>query len=541
MSSLPRFPLSFPPRGLFLVLLCSLFLLPGLTGHDPWKGDDATHIGVIYGFATGTDWLVPRLAGQLYLDNPPLYYWVGALSTRTLAFLLPLHDAARLASGLFVALMLLFLGLAARRLNDPAAGCIAPLIAIGSLGLFLHSHETQPLTALLAASAATYYGLALIRSHPVRGGAVAGAAIGLGFLACGLIAPASLLPLVLLLPLASREWPAGAWGRGLLALLLVALPLCALWPALLGWRSEQLLAAWWSRELADFRLATDWGLRLRRYLSMLPWFAWPALPLALWTLWRERHNLGRAGVALPLLAFVVSLAMLFAFFPSRSLTALPVLPSLALLAVPAAGSLRRGAANAFDWFGMMSFTFFAGLIWLGWVAMVFGVPPRIARNFAKLEPGFVAQFSWPAFAAALALTLAWLWLIVTSPRSPFRGTVHWAAGVTLLWCLIIALWLPWIDYGRSYRGVAESLARSLPKNPGCVIGKNLGESQRASFHYFIGLVTVPEGSRAAGKCDYFLIQGTARQEVPPGAGWRKIREEHRPGDKVERYRLYRKE
>jgi hypothetical protein len=29
--------------------------------------------------------------------------------------------------------------------------------------------------------------------------------------------------------------------------------------------------------------------------------------------------------------------------------------------------------------------------------------------------------------------------------------------------------------------------------------------------------------------------------VPPGAGWRKIREEHRPGDKVERYRLYRKE
>jgi hypothetical protein len=51
-----------------------------------------------------------------------------------------------------------------------------------------------------------------------------------------------------------------------------------------------------------------------------------------------------------------------------------LLPPLVLLAVPGVFSLRRGAANAFDWFGMMTFTFFAALCWIVWSAMVFGWP-----------------------------------------------------------------------------------------------------------------------------------------------------------------------
>lgn len=536
-----RLPFAFPPRGAVLAFLCALYLLPGLIGHDPWKSDDAAHFGVVYSLLGG-DWLRPQLAGDPWLDNPPLYYWVAALLAKAAGLVLPLHDAARLASGLFGAFMLVFLICAARLLGDRDSARATALVAIGCLGLVVHVHDTQPATAYLAATAASYYGLALLTQHPVRGGVIAGAAIGFGFTAVGTPALLTLVPPLILLPLASTSLRSLQTARGVLAGLAVAAPLVLAWPLALAWRDPGTLSLWWAHEMADLRLSADWPAALGEYLQLLSWFAWPALPLALWTLWTERRRLDEPRVLLPLLSFATLLAVQSAFFEPRSLNALPLLPPLVLLAVPATGSMRRGAANAFDWFGMMTFTLVAGLIWLGWVAMVAGTPARIAKNFAKIEPGFVAQFSWPSFAAAAVLSLAWLWLIFNSPRSPLRATVHWAAGMTLTWCLLMALWLPWVDYGRSYRAVAASLKSALPDGAGCIAGRSLGDSQRASFHYFAGVLTVPESNWGAARCGLFLSQGTARSEdLPPGAGWRKIWEGNRRGDRVERFRLYLKE
>jgi hypothetical protein len=60
--------------------------------------------------------------------------------------------------------------------------------------------------------------------------------------------------------------------------------------------------------------------------------------------------------------------------------ALLLLSPLVLLAVPGVASLRRGAANAFDWFGMITFSVFALLAWIGWSAMVFGWPEKLATT-----------------------------------------------------------------------------------------------------------------------------------------------------------------
>src|SRR3981189_3461409 len=114
---------------------------------------------------------------------------------------------------------------------------------------------------------------------------------------------------------------------------------------------------------------------------------------------------------------------------------LPLLLPLALLAGAGVPSLRRGAANALTWFGAMRCGLLGAVMWLGWFAMMTGFPPTIARNFAKLEPGHVPQFSWTVLAAALAFTLAWLWLILRGERSVFRSVTFWAAGITLLWGL----------------------------------------------------------------------------------------------------------
>ncbi len=539
MMLLPRLPFAFPPRGAALIVFCALYLLPGLIGHDPWKGDDLTHFGVVYSMLEGGSWLLPRLAGEVWLETPPLYHWIAAVLAKGFGLVLPLHDAARLASGLFAGIMIACLAGTARLLIGPEAARGAVLIAIGCLGLLVHVHEAQPAMAFLAAAAATYYGMALMTQHALRGGAVAGAALGLGFLAAGLPALITLAPTLILLPLISSQLRTAQTGRGMLTALAVAVPLTLSWPLALYWLEPTAFSAWWSRELGELQPAPNFLLSLWNFLKLLSWFAWPALPLAAWTLWRERRKLGELRTLIPLTSFIVLLAVQSFYSEPRSLNALLLLPPLLLLAAPATLSLRRGATNALDWFGMMTFTLLASLIWLGWVAMVTGMPRRIANNFARMEPGFVAQFSTPAFAVALALTLAWLWLVFASPRSPQRSTVHWAAGVTLCWGLMMALWMPWIDHGRSYRSVAVSLKAALPTNSACIGGRGLSDSQRAAFHYFAGIKTLRERSRAGAACHLFLAQGTAQKEIlPAGKGWRKIWEGHRPSDRNERFRLY---
>lgn len=539
MMLLPRLPFLFPPRGAVLIVLCALYLLPGIIGHDPWKGEDITHFGVVYSMLDGGSWLLPRLAGEVWLESPPLYYWIAALLAKGFGLILPLHDAARLATGLFAGVMIAGLAGTARLMNSPDAARGAALLAIGCLGLLVHVHEIQPVMAWLAATATAFFGIALMPRLPLRAGAVAGIALGLGFLAIGLPALITLVPLLLFPPLVSPALRTAAMARGMIIALAIALPLALSWPLALFWLEPAALNSWWLRELEIFRPTPNFLASLWSFLKLLSWFAWPVLPLAAWTLWKERRRLREPRNLIPLLSFFVLLGVQAFFSDPRSLNILPLLPPLVLLAAPATLTLRRGAANAFDWFGMMTFTLLASLIWLGWVAMVTGLPRRIANNFARMEPGFVAEFSTLAFAAALALTLAWLWLVFASPRSPQRSTVHWAAGVTLCWGLMMALWLPWIDHGRSYRSVAASLKAALPAGSTCISGRSLSDSQRAAFHYFAGIKTLREGSRAAAACGLFLAQGTAQREtLPAGKGWRKIWEGHRPSDRNERFRLY---
>ena len=533
--SLPRVPL--PLGAPTLLALCLLYLLAGITRHDPWKIDDALHFGVVLTMLGDGNWLMPHLSGDAMLDTPPLYYWVATLFAKLLGGILPLHDAARLSSALFGAILLGGLALAGLRLHGKEAGGSAVLIAIGSLGLLVPIHETQPQIALLAASAGFYAALAQLPVRPVAAGTGAGLALGLGFLAVGVPALIHLAPLLVLLPL-NATWRTAGARLGLLIAALVAAPLIALWPALLAWSAPAGFAAWWS----------GFGLHphghtlssLPAYVELLGWFAWPALPLALWSLWLYRRRLGEPGLWLPLVGSAWALLVLVLFYDPRALPALPLLVPLILLAAAGVGRLRRGATNAFDWFAMMTFTMAAALVWLGGFAINLGIPIRIANNFSRLQPGFTPHLDSASWAVAAVISLGWLWLIVSSPRSPWRGITHWAAGITLMWSLVIALWLPWVDYGKSYRNLAVALKQALPAHSRCIVERRLGAGQRVSLVYFAGIKTVRAQTRGADSCNLMLEQGSETAGTSP-PGWEKIWEGNRPGDRSERLRLYRRE
>jgi hypothetical protein len=115
-------------------------------------------------------------------------------------------------------------------------------------------------------------------------------------------------------------------------------------------------------------------------------------------------------------------------FAPRPATLLPALVPLTLLAATGAARLRRGAANAFDWFGMMTFTLIAGLIWLGGIAMLTGEPARVAKNFSKPAPGFIAEASPLLILLAIAASVGWIAVMLRTPRSPWRAAARWSVG-----------------------------------------------------------------------------------------------------------------
>jgi len=88
--------------ALFLVV-CITWLLPGLIGHDPWKYDEAVVFGVVSDILRTGDWISFRIAEEPFFGKAPLFVWTAALLGKLLGGIMPLHDAARLAAGVYVA------------------------------------------------------------------------------------------------------------------------------------------------------------------------------------------------------------------------------------------------------------------------------------------------------------------------------------------------------------------------------------------------------------------------------------------------------
>lgn len=522
--------------------MLAFYVLAGLFGRDPWKGEDAVHLGTAWHILAHNDWLAPDLAGRAF-NEPPLYYWSAALFGKLLGWLLPLHDAMRFASGFWVALALIGLYYAGRELYGQESAAASPLLLAGSTGLIIHAHEAQPLLVALAAYSGGLAAIAAFGRRPRLAGPFYGLALAACLLGTGF---APTLPLLFAAPLAAFFSPERR--RALAACLLgwaVFALLAAPWPVALGMVEPASLHAWLRAEWAQFSAGSSLHRGLAGYLGLLPWLAFPTLPIAAWTLWTSRRRWRDWKLERPLLPPLTLLALTFALlilaYRPKEVPALLLLPPFALLATPGALALRRGAANAFDWFGIMTFSFFAGLVWLGWSALALGWPERLAKRTIVLRPGFVGQFEPLAVAAAVAGTLWWIWLVATSPRSPYRSLIHWTMGFTTFWLLAALLWLPWFDYGKSYRQVAQAVARQLPADHGCIAERNLSDAQRASFAYFVGIEPLSFNTRGGKRCDWLLVQGDTRQEVAaPDSAWIRVWEGSRPGERRERFRLYRR-
>jgi 4-amino-4-deoxy-L-arabinose transferase-like glycosyltransferase len=538
---LPR--LSLPPPGVALALFAAAFIVPGLAAHDPWKSWDAIGIGIAHNVAQTGELLVPRVAGFPWLHDPPLYHWLAAALGKLLGFM-EFHAAARLASGVFVGLALWLMLLAGRAWATPererVTGAAAMLILLGALGLMVHAHEALPEIAQLAAVAGALAALPYAARRPLGAGLAFGAALGLAFLAAGWIAPVVLWIAALAAFLAHPAWRTRGSAIFLAVALGPALALAAAWLVPLAQRAPEAFLDWFQlATVAQTVRPSD----VAGLFATIGWFAWPVWPLALWALWSQRREWREPRLLVPALAAVGMVAVQLRWGPPQQENLLPSLAPLALLAAHGIFALRRGAAGALDWFGVLAFAFFAGLVWLGYTAMMTGFPPRVDYNFARAAPGFAPSFSPAAFATALVLAAAWLYVVFFTAASPMRSVTRWAAGIVLMWASFCLLWMPWVDYQKSYRLVAQEIKRRIPAGNGCIAGRFLGVPQAAALDYHAGIRTQIYDPQRPAACRLVLVQGSPQheQDAPSAAGYRvtKLADVGRPGDRAERLRLYR--
>jgi hypothetical protein len=148
------------------------------------------------------------------------------------------------------------------------------------------------------------------------------------------------------------------------------------------------------------------------YVKILPWLAWPALPLAAWAVWEARKKVWHQA------EFQLLLSQLHrhANHPEhraghQGCVRLPMLMPISLLATASLSTLRRGAANALDWFGIMTFALLAIAFWWGWAGLLLDNNAWITHQFKDYQPGFEPDFNaipfWIAFTHHPGCGLYW--------------------------------------------------------------------------------------------------------------------------------------
>jgi len=531
-----------------LLLFCLAYLLPGLVGRDPWKREDITAFGFMFSLANKVDghpssWLQPLLLGQPDPGAAILPYWLGAWAIQYAPSWLMPDAAVRLPFGLLLIMTMTALWYAVYALaRNPSAQPIAfafggeaqpvdyaraladggLLALIACLGLARLAHETTPALAQLSFTAALFFGLANLTVH--RRLALAAIALALPGLALS-GAPSTALFLgtggaLVMAFQERRNMRVRMLDVGLILVICLATAQLASWLDLWRWRLQGLTLG-----------------HIQPMVQLLVWFLWPAWPLAMWTLWRWRLQLGQVWkhphLALPLWFLAVTLFSTLGTGLSDRVLLLSI-PAIATLAAFALPTLERSVSALVDWFTLVFFSVCALTIWVVWLSMQTGWPAQPAVNVARLAPGFSFSFSAPVFGIAAVATIAWMtlvkWRAGRHRAAIWKSLVLPASGAALCWLLLMTLWLPLLDYGRGYAPLVAKVS-ALIRPSDCVNTQGLALSQITALAYHGGYRMVPLGEPHAQACPWLIADHLTLEEVDVSLQtWRHRETIFRPSD-----------
>ncbi len=540
------------------MLLCMAYVIPGFVGRAPWKSADITAYGYMLELAQGrTSWLNPLLGGMAPETEGLLPYWIGALAIQWAPSWLSPEMAVRIPFAALLALTLMAtwygvyylarspgaqpvafaFGGEATPLDYARAIADGALLAlIACLGLAQLSHEVTSYLVQLSCTSFLFFAFAVLPYHATKAlGAMLVGAFGLtlaGAPALTVLLGISGVALALRLP-DKDSGQCKAWAMATAVVIVAA--------AALAWQ----LDLWRWRIVGTEGGGKEWQSLAR----LLLWFGWPAWPLALWTLWRWRKQIvsrqWHRHLLLPLWFSAISIGATITTQPADRalLLGLPALAALAAFALP---TLSRSMGALIDWFTLLFFSVSALAIWVIWIAMQTGVPAKPAANVAKLAPGFTPEFSLLALVVALAASVGWcalVWWRASRNRAPiWKSLVLPAGGAALSWLLLMSLWLPLLDFARSYAPQMRAITAIVGTEPGCVQTVGLSRAQVAALQYHAGLALQPASLSVSG-CEW-LVSDIASWPAPAssvdGLQWERVATVARPTDKTDFLLVFRR-
>ena len=339
-------------RDLVVLLVVALPLLLWGSGATPLRDpDEGLYATIAREMVERGDWLTPRFNGLPYLEKPPLYYWLTALTYQLFGFS---EWGVRLWSGVGALGTVFFTTLLGREAFGARVGFAAGLICATSLGVFLYGRVVG--VDLLFTALFTLGILCFLRwtrtgrTALLVGFYLAAALAVLTKGALGLLLPSLVVGGFFLLT-GSRPRLGGLgvwWGVPLLLALVVPWHLWASRanPGFLSYYVVETHVVRFLRGTAaiedEVPLSTI-GFLLVSLVWFLPWSLFlPSATVALGRRWRSMPGLERSGWTLVCLwaGAVVGLFSLSAFRLEHY--ALPAFPALALLV---AGLWSQGRAG----------------------------------------------------------------------------------------------------------------------------------------------------------------------------------------------------
>jgi len=538
-----------------MVCICMVYVVTGLVNRDPWKTLDVSSFGYMWELSQGhTELWNPKIGGLAPDIQGPLAYALGAGAITLLSPWVPSDTAARIP---FIASLLITLiatwyaiyflaknphaqpvsfafGGEAKPEDYARAIADAGLLAlIACLGLALPSHETTPTAIQLCTTALLFCGASLIRTHVL----FAVLLIDMSLLLLTL-SGAPFLALFLGIGIAFLLFKQGSQGVKYVLLLIV------------GCLGVIALGTWADLWQWQFVSTEDVNFQWKGLLRLVLWFTWPLWPLAAWTLWTWRNQWGEHIWQQHLILPVFMWLTIFCFSissknPERTL--LLSLPSLACLAAFALPTLKRSFSALIDWFTLLFFSGGAVTIWVVWFSLQTGWPAQPAINVSRLAPGYVSEMDWGQTALAVLVTSFWcvlvLWRIGKNPRFIWKSLVLPAAGAILCWVLLMTLWMPLLNYARSYKPLAIQVKRLLNKTQ-CIYSLGLNRSQIAglSFHGDFKFEDFKTNTQP-NKCVWLITNPETLAKtstVIDSELWEKYKVIRRPADKREDIVIFKK-
>ena len=559
------------------ILLTLGFFAVGIFGRFPWKADEPYSFGAVWDIVQHGHWLVPDIAGQPFVEKPPLVYWLGAISTWPLSSV-PAHESSRFAIIVLVGLTLFALWRSARTLwfeaaqwrrdgdQQPHAAASpqtyawsALLLFAATVGVAEHIHRLTADLGQLAGSAIALSGLvelyadcgadaAARRPGTARAGVWIGTGLGVAFMSKGLLVPGVVALTWLGCHLMVRDRRASA-RKPLAFAALAALPWLAIWPAMLWSASPPLFHEWfWDNNIGRFEgLGTlgATGATITEKMASIAAVTFPALPLAVATAVRAPRWQRVPGHVCAALFSLVSLGTLVLSGTYRDNYALPLIMALALVGQPAASALTASDGRFMKRVIDILFAAAAVTVATVWLQLlVFGVlwPAPLHDAAARVVP---LPFHLPANALSVAIALlalaGWLRLIRDGQANVVES---WCSGFAMLWILFMALLLPWIDAARSYERTFSQLGSHV-RGARCLATSELGESESAMLEYVTGLAAAPlrlheRSNPAAVACDWLVEQSRTAALPTANCAWTLVWQGSRPAEVGVRFNLYRR-